>query len=592
MERKLKSFWVLSLSLMTLSEAAMAGNGNGNIWDDIIKRLSNRNGKVIKLTAGREAKPALKFSPKVLGFKGVLQVPSTITLSNGSGVVNPIAGQIVFDNQIVCNYSPKNNSFIWNKVYYLQNCSDGSRAREEVNVNSKVELKLNYASSDKASLVANVTVVRSDEVEYGLVFPYLNPSEGQILMYNGEAWVAADPSELDLQGLQGEQGAQGPQGEMGPQGPQGPAGATGAQGPAGVAGAKGDKGDKGDAGVAGPAGAAGAIGPQGPAGAAGVAGPVGPMGPQGPKGDIGPAGAAGAAGAVGAMGPQGPAGATGAQGPAGVAGPVGPQGPKGDTGATGAAGAAGAVGPMGPQGPAGADGAPGLAGAQGPQGPAGAVGATGAQGPQGPKGDRGSDGAQGPQGPMGMMGMTGAQGPAGAQGLPGPQGAAGPAGAAGAKGDKGDKGDRGLSEIAYMRDERASGVSGGTCTSGAWNTRSLNTLGGDTNFISLSANRFVLQPGTYFIEIVAPGHGVNQHQAKLKVIETNTDVMFGTNIASVSTAASTTLSTIMGEIVVTAASSFEVQHRCATTKADIGFGAPASFGSPEIYTQVKIIKKQ
>jgi hypothetical protein len=187
------------------------------------------------------------------------------------------------------------------------------------------------------------------------------------------------------------------------------------------------------------------------------------------------------------------------------------------------------------------------------------------------------------------MGLSGAQGAQGLQGLPGAQG---PAGAAGAKGDKGDKGDRGLSEIAYMRDERVSGTQGGTCTQGLWNTRALNTLGGDTTFISLIGNRFVLQPGKYFIEIVAPGHGVNQHQAKLKVIETNSDVMYGTNIASASNAPSTTLSVIMGELVVSEASTFEVQHRCATSRADSGFGVAAGFGSSEIYTQVKIIKKQ
>lgn len=192
-------------------------------------------------------------------------------------------------------------------------------------------------------------------------------------------------------------------------------------------------------------------------------------------------------------------------------------------------------------------------------------------------------------GPMGPMGLTGPIGPAGPQGVKGEDGAPG---VQGPKGDKGEKGERGLSEIAYLRDERSPGVLGGTCTSGQWNQRTINTLGGDTSFISLSANRFVLQPGTYFIEIVAPAHAVNQHQAKLKVIETNTDVLYGTNVASAVTNPSTTLSVVMGEIVVSMASTFEIQHRCATTRVDIGFGVSANFGTPEIYTQVKIIKKQ
>ena len=223
MERKLKSFWVLSLT--TLLATTQVEARNDSIWDQIIKRTF-RKSKVLKLTAGREAKP-LRFSPKVVAFKGVIEIPSSIYLSSGSGVVNAIAGQLIIDGQVVCNYSPKSNSALFNKVYYLRDCSDHSQSRDQISVNNKVELKLNYASSDRASLLANVKIVSSEEVQYGLVFPYINPSEGQILLYNGEAWVPADPSELALQGLQGEQGEAGPMGPQGPQGPQGVAGAAG-----------------------------------------------------------------------------------------------------------------------------------------------------------------------------------------------------------------------------------------------------------------------------------------------------------------------------------------------------------------------------
>lgn len=493
MERKLKNFWILSLGMVLLTGTAQAKNND--VWDDIVRKLFKKT-EIIKLTAGRESKP-LKFTPKVVSFRGTVELPSAIYLTSGYGSVNSVAGQIIIDGQVVCDYSPKSNSRQWSKVYYLQGCSDGSRPREKIYVNNKIELKLNHASSEIASLRANIRVLSSDQVEYGLVFPYLDPSEGDILMFNGEAWVATDPASVDA--LKGEQGEMGP---MGPQGPQGPAGEPGVAGPAGE---KGEKGDKGDPGVA---------------------------------------------------------GADGAQGPAG------PKGDKGDPGLTGA------TGPMGPQGPAGADGA---------------TGAPGPMGPQGPKGDTGLTGAQGPQGPMGPAGADGAIGPMGPQGLPGE---AGPQGPAGPKGDKGDKGDRGLSEIAYLRDEKPSGTHGGGCNNnGTWHTRDLNTLGGDTNFITLANNRFQLQPGKYFIEIQAPGFSVNMHKAKLKVIETNQDVLMGTTaVSAVSTATSN--SHVMGEIIVDAVSTFEIQHRCSLGKTISGFGFAAGFGAPEIYTQVKIIKKQ
>jgi hypothetical protein len=190
------------------------------------------------------------------------------------------------------------------------------------------------------------------------------------------------------------------------------------------------------------------------------------------------------------------------------------------------------------------------------------------------------------------MGLTG---PAGLPGLPGPAGADGAPGVAGPQGEagpKGDKGDRGLSEIAYIRDERLSGVAGGACVStDGWQTRVLNTLGGDTNFISLNNNRFQLQPGKYFIEVSAPALAVNAHQAKLKVIETGADALIGSSaLAGTTTGFST--SNISGEIIVTEVSTFEIQHRCMTTKTINGFGFAANFGTPEIYTQVKVIKKQ
>jgi hypothetical protein len=150
----------------------------------------------------------------------------------------------------------------------------------------------------------------------------------------------------------------------------------------------------------------------------------------------------------------------------------------------------------------------------------------------------------------------------------------------------------GLSLIAYLRDEKASGVAGGTCTLGGWVPRALNTLGGDTNFITLANNRFVLQPGKYFIEVEAPAYAVSQHQAKLKVIETNADVLVGSSSVSAANAPSLTYSKISGEIIVSVASTFEVQHRCAVTRSNDGFGAAGSFGLAEIYTQIKIIKKQ
>jgi hypothetical protein len=521
MQRQLIRF---SLCTLILSTATLAFAGNN--FEDWIRRLSKPS-KYLVLTSTREESPVYKMSPKLVSFKGVIKVPSYMMLESGSPRVHGSAGQLVIDGQITCNYSPRSHS---DRYYVLRECSDGSRSGEKVDVQNKIEVKLNFASSVKASLTSKISVVQSSAVEYGINFPYIKAEEGQILIYNGEAWVAGDVSELNISGIKGDKG------DPGIAGPQGPAGVAGSDG---LQGAKGDAGANGLAGVQGPAGANGVAGPQGPAGANGVAGPQGP------------------AGANGVAGPQGPAG---------VAGPQGATGPKGDNGVAGLAGAQGPVGPAGSQGERGLqgikgnDGAAGFAGAQGPAGATGAVG---------PKGDNGIDGLAGVQGP------------------------AGPAGAVGSQGPKGDKGDSSLTEIAYLRDERASGQHGGSCIGGGvWNPRSLNVLGGDIGFISLANNRFLLQPGKYFVEITAPASATAAHQAKLKVIETGVDVLIGSSSFSHPTSQSASQSIISGELIIAAASTFEIQHRCGSEKLFTGLGQATAFGTVEIYTQVKIIKKQ
>jgi hypothetical protein len=83
---------------------------------------------------------------------------------------------------------------------------------------------------------------------------------------------------------------------------------------------------------------------------------------------------------------------------------------------------------------------PGQQGPQGLTGPQGPAGPTGATGPQGPPGATGAVGPQGPSGPIGLTGATGATGP---QGPAGPIGLTGATGATGPQGPQGFPGDTG-----------------------------------------------------------------------------------------------------------------------------------------------------
>ena len=143
---------------------------------------------------------------------------------------------------------------------------------------------------------------------------------------------------------------------------------------------------------------------------------------------------------------------------------------------------------------------------------------------------------------------------------------------------------------AYIKDVKPNGTSGGTFTSGAWQTRDLNTLEGDTEFVSLSSNQFTLEPGKYEIEASAPAFIVNYHKLKLRDATNSTDVIIGQSRYCDQTNIVENTGVLEGSMEITISTTFEIQHRCSDTKAGDGFGVASSFSVDEIYSQVKITK--
>jgi hypothetical protein len=144
--------------------------------------------------------------------------------------------------------------------------------------------------------------------------------------------------------------------------------------------------------------------------------------------------------------------------------------------------------------------------------------------------------------------------------------------------------------VAYLKDTKVASTDGGTFTSGAWQTRDLNRIEGDESFVSVSANQFVLEPGTYDIDAMAPALSVNAHKAKLRDITNSSDILIGHSAWASNTNVVGNLATIMGRFTISAATTFEIQHRCEITSATFGFGSDSNFGVDEVYTQVKITK--
>lgn len=150
----------------------------------------------------------------------------------------------------------------------------------------------------------------------------------------------------------------------------------------------------------------------------------------------------------------------------------------------------------------------------------------------------------------------------------------------------------GALDLIILRDEKAQNTSGGTFTSGAARTRTLNTEAVDTgNHCSLSSNQFTLDAGTYRIRAIAPAFAVGRNQAWLQNVTDGTTVIVGTSAyAQSTTALSSSESFIEGRFTIASSKTFEIQHRCQTTVATYGFGVESNF-TTEVYTTVRIEKE-
>lgn len=149
---------------------------------------------------------------------------------------------------------------------------------------------------------------------------------------------------------------------------------------------------------------------------------------------------------------------------------------------------------------------------------------------------------------------------------------------------------RSLDYLEY-RDEKAAGTDGGGFTSGAWQTRTLNTEKFDTgNHGSLAANQITLAAGTYEADISCPAGVVADHQARLYNITDAATTLVGTSEYTGTGNTTYTRSRVTGRFTIAGSKVFEVQHRCTTTKATDGFGNAANFGETEIYTVARFWK--
>lgn len=146
--------------------------------------------------------------------------------------------------------------------------------------------------------------------------------------------------------------------------------------------------------------------------------------------------------------------------------------------------------------------------------------------------------------------------------------------------------------MALVVDSKASGTSaGGPALAATWTERDLGQGIDPEDFMQFVGNSFQLSEGSYLFHIVVPGHNGGSHQARLLKTANSDSGVTTVAIGTTAKGIDQQTSTIIGALEVSDSSdSFKVEHWMQTANTVDGFGAPASTGENEVYTQGWFVK--
>lgn len=132
---------------------------------------------------------------------------------------------------------------------------------------------------------------------------------------------------------------------------------------------------------------------------------------------------------------------------------------------------------------------------------------------------------------------------------------------------------------------------GGTATSGAWRTSTINTENSDVgNVCSISSNVITLTSGTYIIRGSHPFFNTNASQARFYNTSDSTLVCNGTSIYNGNGSQNNIVcSFLYGTFTIAAQKNFELQYICSQTSSISGQGLVANLDT-EVYAQLEFIK--
>jgi len=157
-----------------------------------------------------------------------------------------------------------------------------------------------------------------------------------------------------------------------------------------------------------------------------------------------------------------------------------------------------------------------------------------------------------------------------------------------------------FSAFAIICDQKTAGTAGGTFTSGAWQTRDLDTEITDTSdIVAISSDQFTLGVGNYLVKWSAPACHVQEHQTRLYDVTGTAVIISGSSENAENVAAGyvgtqnqiTNKSIGFARVTPSGDNIYRIEHRCADTQATYGFGMAGNFSELERYTMVEIYKE-
>ena len=156
----------------------------------------------------------------------------------------------------------------------------------------------------------------------------------------------------------------------------------------------------------------------------------------------------------------------------------------------------------------------------------------------------------------------------------------------------GDKGDAGsLTSILWVRDQKSSGVAGGSSVAGS-QTRTLNTtLANTISGASLSGNQLTLPAGTYRLNAIAPAVGVSGHQLSIYNVTDGVTLAYGQSMYTASAGSENSQARIAPvQFTLSATKVLRVDHWTASASTTNGLGRASSSPQGEAYAEVFIEK--